>query len=346
MSMEEFKKAVDAASVEILRQDRRGHLGPSQLGGKCLREPFYSFRQVTPDTDPNAAMKRLTNRGHEEEHRVVKWLRGVDGVEIRDYSQRLMYHDGRDSYVCVNWDDDDVYAWAECDDVSDDPVHIQRASARGEGPKQWGFSTHGGHHKGGCDGKITGLAKWFSEATGWGLLECKTSNEKSFVKLAGKKGKWNFKKGGLEPREFDVSKNGLWRAKSEHFKQMQQYMHQLKLRWGLYVAVNKDTDEIYYELVKALPEWGERLSDNAKKIIESRFPPHRQSEDPSYFGCGLCKHKEVCHYGVAPDKSCRSCVFVEAVTERPGARWFCYKYRQDVPEDFVSKGCSEWEGLL
>lgn len=346
MPMPEFRKAVDDASLRVLADEPRGHLGPSQLGGRCLRQPFYDFRQVTPPSpEPNAAMERLANRGHEEEHRIVRWLRALPEVEVRDYAQRLMYHDGSDSYTCLDWDDNEDRAWAECDDVSDDPLHIARATARSQGPRQWGFSLFGDHHKGSCDGKIHGLDQWLPEAVGWGLLECKTSNEKSFTKLAGFKGKWNFDKGGLEPRAFDKDKHGLWRAKPEHYKQMQQYMHQLGLPWGLYVAVNKETDEIYYEWVKAAPEWGERLQDTAEQVVTAQVAPPRQSSDPSFYGCGLCPHKEVCHYGAQPALSCRSCAFVEALTDRTGAKWYCRKHRQEIPDNFVRQGCQGWEAI-
>jgi hypothetical protein len=278
----------------------------------------------------------------------MRWLRAMPGIEVRDYAQRLMYHGGSDSYTCIDWEQDQPeldYVWAECDDVSDDPFHIVRATERGEGPKQWGFSTHGDHHRGSSDGRIRGLHQWCPDLKGWGLLECKTSNEKSFTKLAGSKGKWNFDKGGLEPRAFEQGKHGLWRAKPEHFKQMQQYMHHQDLPWGLYVSVNKETDEVYFELVQALNEWGDRLNETALSIVSARKPPDRMSNDPSFFGCGLCPHKEVCHYGAEPAKSCRSCAYAEAVVDRPGAVWHCHLYRNDIPKEFTAQGCDQWEAI-
>lgn len=320
MPVAEFYEALDEACVtELSEGKRRTHLGPSTAGNPCPAAVWYSYRWVKEEQH-DGRKKRLFKRGHEEEFRVVRWLRAMSGVEVRDYTERLMFHDGSDSYVTIPWDDDGSdRAWLECDDVSDSQMHIQRATDRGQGPKQWGFSTEGGHYKGSSDGKISGLEPWFPEAVGWGLFENKTHNEKSFK---------------------DLQKKGLVKSKLQHFNQMQQYMKFLGLRWGLYVAVCKDDDDIYVEIVPYVPEVAERLVENTYAVMGSQQRPKQISQDPSWFKCMLCtKYRDICHHNAPTEKNCRSCVY--AVPEAEG-RWRCNKFKQLIPEDFIPEGCDEW----
>jgi hypothetical protein len=253
-----------------------------------------------------------------------------------------MYHDGSDSYVCIGWDAEDDAAWSECDDVSDDPVHIKRATDRGEGPKQWGFSvdvdaepwpvfdkfgnpayTGKGHYAGSGDGCVIGLDEWFPEVAGlgWGLFENKTHNEKSFTNLV---------------------KKGVLSAKPEHYAQMQQYMHFFGLKWALYIAVNKNNDDIHPEVIHYKPEVAEHYAERAMKILTQRTPPAKLTEDPSWFECRYCDFREICHYQKAMQKSCRSCIFALPVA---GGEWECAKYRQIIPKNFIPQGCDDWEQI-
>jgi len=125
----------------------RWHLGGSVIGGECLRKIWYDYRWVQEPVF-SGRMHRLFQRGHLEEFRFVEYLRGM-GWTVLDYSERLIYHDGSDSYTCVNWFDD---FGVECDDVSEDRAHIMRAEARGQAPKQWRVSALSGHFGGSLDG--------------------------------------------------------------------------------------------------------------------------------------------------------------------------------------------------
>ena len=193
------------------------------------------------------------------------------------------------------------------------------------GGKQFGFVGYKGHFSGSCDGKAApDRLQEFApfQLDGWGLLEFKTSNDKSFKDLVNK---------------------GLATSKPGHYIQMQVYMHKLGLEWGLYMAVNKNDDDIYYEFVRRRPEIGQPYEDRAAAIIDSLRPPGRYSQDPSWFECKFCDFREICHYDQPMLKSCRTCAF-----GRPAeaGRWGCGKFHSIVPEDFELKGCdSAYEAI-
>lgn len=66
------------ASAKQEHKQSRGHLGASIIGRECLREIWYSWRGVT-DVQFDGRILRLFNRGHEEEHRMVRWITRIGG---------------------------------------------------------------------------------------------------------------------------------------------------------------------------------------------------------------------------------------------------------------------------
>jgi hypothetical protein len=71
---------VDTATLIANKDRHRGHLGASQLGIKCARALWYSFRWVI-DKDFAPNVLRLFERGQLEEARFVKLLRAI-GCEV------------------------------------------------------------------------------------------------------------------------------------------------------------------------------------------------------------------------------------------------------------------------
>lgn len=308
-------KIIDRAR-QLRPSEPRDHMGASKIGDACLRAIWYSFRWAY-QVKHTGRLLRLFDRGHEEEHRFARYLREA-GAEVQDYSQRLMYHDGSDSYTLIDWEDDSSYVWSECSDVSADPLHIERATARGQGPKQWGFVDHGGHFAGSADGKIV----WEKVLPpGKGLLEEKTHSLKSFE---------------------DLVKKGVLSSKPTHYFQMQVYLHYLDLPWGLYIAVCKNDDQLYPEIVHRKEEIALQLVDRAKSLIFAVEAPKRYSTDPSWFQCRMCDYREICHYDAKPQKNCRSCAL--ARPQETGG-WYCNKYHAPLPKDFIPKGCDGWDPI-
>jgi hypothetical protein len=81
--MTDFKKIasqiqqdIDNYSLSAYRDDRREHLGASEIGEECLRRLWYLFRWCKSKSFP-PRMYRLFRRGHKAESNFVELLRGI-----------------------------------------------------------------------------------------------------------------------------------------------------------------------------------------------------------------------------------------------------------------------------
>jgi len=81
--------------------------------------------------------------------------------------------------------------------------------------------------------------------------------------------------------------------------QMQTYMHLMGLTRAMYLAVCKDTDDVYVERVEADPAFAQGLLAKAERVIFAATPPPRISTDPAWYQCRMCDHAPVCHAGAA-----------------------------------------------
>lgn len=187
--------------------------------------------------------------------------------------------------------------------------------------EQFRVSAHGGHFGGSMDGVTQGVPECANREK-WHVLEFKTSGAKAFAKL---------------------QKEGVEKAKPEHFAQMQIYMHLsgddgTRMERALYLAVCKDNDEIYSERVKHDASVAEQLLARAESIIFSDEPPPRISEDGTWFECKFCPFNELCHNKAMAQVNCRTCAHV--TPERDGeARWSCGLKGEDLSADAQLKGC-------
>lgn len=181
--------------------------------------------------------------------------------------------------------------------------------------QQFRFKAAHGHAGGGIDGVVLGV----SEAPKtWHLVEMKTHNARSFA---------------------DLAKNGVAKSKPEHWAQMQIYMRWAQLERALYLAVNKDTDELYAERVRVDPLAGAALEAKAERIVFAAEPPAGISEDPAFFKCKFCPAAGVCHTAQLPAVSCRTCL--HATPEKDGdGRWSCaLAPAETIPLDVQRAGC-------
>lgn len=177
---------------------------------------------------------------------------------------------------------------------------------------QFRISDVGGHFGGSGDGVAIGIPDVPpGEAC---LLEAKTHGLKSFKKLAA----------------------GVKIAKPEHYVQMQIYMRKMKLHYALYMAVCKDNDELYFEILVLEEAHADRGIERGRTIILSRSPPPKISESPGWYECKYCNVKDICHGGSAMDINCRTCHFARA--EEDGT-WRCGNptYNASNPSDILDK---------
>jgi hypothetical protein len=181
--------------------------------------------------------------------------------------------------------------------------------------KQWRILDVDGHFGGSMDGIADSVPQLPPEMGC--LLEMKTMNEDAYSSLAGKL----ISKSPVYVRDKSTAK-GVMKAKPEHFVQMQVYMHKKGLKVGLYMAVNKNTDEIWLEFVHYDKAVAERAIARARSIIYSEEGPPRISNSPGRFPCNFCTFKEVCHLNKVPEVNCRTCVHS---TPGPEGAWLCAK---------------------
>lgn len=159
----------------------------------------------------------------------------------------------------------------------------------------------GGHFKGHMDG--VGLGVLEAPKT-WHVLEFKTHNDASFEKL---------------------KNNGVKDSKPQHYAQMQIEMGLASLTRALYLARNKNTDELYSERIEYSASDYKALLAKAERVIFSMEPCLRMAKRSDDFRCTYCPAKDLC-WGTGavalpiPEKTCRTCC--HATPEKDGS-WSC-----------------------
>ena len=167
------------------------------------------------------------------------------------------------------------------------------ADEKGE---QFRIGGYRGHFGGGVDAVIRGIPELPGESI---LGEFKTHGEKSFEKLRNE---------------------GVRSSKFEHYVQMQKYMGKLGLAHGLYMAVNKNTDELYAEIIEYDSDVFNRMELRVVMLIDAKEPPGRISETPGWYKCKFCDHHSVCHSNAPPERNCRTCHYSMV---GDGGSWWC-----------------------
>lgn len=192
--------------------------------------------------------------------------------------------------------------------------------------KQYLASYLGGFFGGSSDGLITAVPQWFPHAPK-GVFECKSHNTKSFCNLVQK---------------------GLATAKSAHYAQTQCYMASFGCHWALYCALNKNDEDLYFEIIPYQSPVAEALFEKAKDTALRTTTPKRISQDPNWFECKMCDYRGICHLKEVPAKTCRSCRFIQPrVNEQTGqGEWYCSHFGATPPDEWLKKGCSQWTNGL
>ena len=144
---------------------------------------------------------------------------------------------------------------------------------------QFGFSVAKGRIKGHIDGVIVGGPSWFVFPSLW---EHKALKDKS----------WQ-----------DLAKRGLAISKPLYAAQValyQGYMPDLAQNPALFTALNKDTQELYHELVPFDASLAQSTSDKAVNILQAtdagqQLP--RMAANPDFYLCLSCPYAKRCWHG-------------------------------------------------
>lgn len=274
----------------------RTHLGASQIGNKCDRDIWYSFRWATnpknkfewhdePHTGTPclecrrraADMVRLFNRGHLEEPRFVALLLSI-GCKVYQQDNQ---------------------------------------------GKQFKISLLDGHYGGSCDCVAVGIPDLGVDEPA--LVEMKTHKDSSFQKLLDK---------------------GVEKSKPIHFNQMQVYMGGFGLKVALYLAVNKDTEQIYGEIVRFNQAIYDKSFKRAQNLVYLNIPPSKINNSPAWYECKICDNRHVCHKTPdasgtipVPMRNCRTCMYSKPTD---GDRWFCGYHNEILSKDAQLAGCGKY----
>jgi hypothetical protein len=150
---------------------------------------------------------------------------------------------------------------------------------RGRDGRQFGFNAADGRLRGHIDGVIVGGPDvgivWPT------LFEHKALNQSSWT---------------------DLVKRGLRQSKPIYFAQCQLYMAYMELEIALLTAMNKNSQELYHEVVGFDPAVAQRLSDKAVEIlraIEAEELPQRIAAAPDFYLCRMCPYARRCWEGIA-----------------------------------------------
>jgi hypothetical protein len=168
-----------------------------------------------------------------------------------------------------------------------------------------------GHFSGHMDGVVKGIPE---APKTWHVLEIKTHSAKSFAKM---------------------QSDGVKKAKPAHHAQMMVYMGLGKMDRALYLAVNKDTDELYSERIEVNSKEFKAIMTRAERIIKSNAPPERCTTRADDFRCKFCDASPLC-WGTGetalpvPVKSCRTCCHATPEMDGDG-KWGCTKSAKMEP---------------
>lgn len=152
------------------------------------------------------------------------------------------------------------------------------------------------------------------------VLELKTSNDKNFA---------GFRKAGAS----------VATVKPAHKKQAGLYGWKYGFRYSLYMALDKDNDDLHVEIVDNDYNGASMDELRLSTIIQSAKPPARISENATDFRCKMCRHQAICHVGADYERNCRSCDYASPIA---GGEWQCNLVTQTIPRDVVAIGCSQY----
>lgn len=171
-------------------------------------------------------------------------------------------------------------------------------------------------YKGHLGGSADAICKDLPEAPKtWAIAEFKTHGDKSFTAL---------------------TKDGVQKAKPEHYVQMQMYMGFSKLDRALYLANNKNTDALWSEWIYFDKDVFDQHNDRAKYIIDAMEPPPGISTNSTWYQCKMCDHHAICHTDQVANTSCRTCVHATPVEN---GKWECAKHDKHIETIDQRNGC-------
>jgi hypothetical protein len=136
----------------------------------------------------------------------------------------------------------------------------------------------------------------------------------------------------------ELSAKGVKEAKRQHWAQMQFGMLCTKLPEALYAAENKDTNELYLEIVPYDEPAAQGLAALATAVLEGKEPA-RCNENPTWYECKWCQAFGICKGSDFPRAHCLTCCHSTPVA---GGKWTCARWdNAEIPKENLPQGCAE-----
>jgi hypothetical protein len=183
---------------------------------------------------------------------------------------------------------------------------------------QFTYTDETGHLVAKVDGIIKGVP---GAETSPHVMEIKTHNFKSFEEL---------------------TKNGVAKSKPMHYVQLQVGMWLSGIDRGLYIALNKDNEQYYFERIHPDEKCIAWVKDRVESLVGATLTPAGISENATGWACRFCDHKEVC-VGNTENmlQHCRTCRNAEP---GPEGIWYCRltSTERTIAEQAV--GCEHYDG--
>lgn len=182
---------------------------------------------------------------------------------------------------------------------------------------QFKFSDFGGHYGSALDGIMVNCPDLEPGVPCY--TEFKTAGSKAFAK---------------------IKANGCQAEKHEHYVQMNQCMEYYQLPYSLYMVVNKDTDELYAEIIAYDADNAATYKQRAEQVIFTTEALTRISNQVTFWKCKFCDVKSVCHGNKAPEINCRTCIHWSA--KREGG-YSCNRGHNEIVSDKTAcfDGCGD-----
>lgn len=105
--------------------------------------------------------------------------------------------------------------------------------------------------------------------------------------------------------------NDVREAKPIHYAQMMVYAKEQGADGAIYMAVNKNNDDLHIEVLPRDDEHACSMADRALNIGTTFKPPAKIAKSITDFRCKFCSAKPVCHGVSAMRIDCRNCAHVE-----------------------------------
>lgn len=191
---------------------------------------------------------------------------------------------------------------------------------------QIGYNIYNSHIKGFIDGLITIDNKQY-------ILECKSINDATYTTI-----------------ETSKLKDG----NKEHYLQIQLYMHFMKIYDAIYIAINKNNDELYVEHIKYNEVDILSIIELIANLLFTQNIPEQIHNGRQGYICkrfGGCQYSNICLGCEESLKTCRSCIHSEANinSQNNDNSWFCNKHKivLDIDKQYKqAKECLEYNKLF